>query len=152
MSATMNTAQEEKTDFYHNTEIENNHIVAQYIYKKVAVPYENKVYQMLEPHRMYDYNYDAEERLSVRTSHHWNGQQWGPESRLEYTYADDGYSVSISYWDKNKQRFSSPMYKTVYTEMPDRTAVQICNYQRCGKDWVQTTQLLAPSVQGTLQS
>jgi len=143
MSMCMNTAAEKENVFYYNTEMEGDKVVAKYVYKQVSVPDASSAYLVLEPRRKYDYGYDAQDRLLVRVTHRWDGRRWHPDSRLEYLYTDSGYTVSLSYWDKGKRCFMSPVSKTTYTDMPEPGAVEVSTYERCGEEWVQTSHLQA---------
>ena len=116
MSLYMNAAQNNESDYCYNADIENNHVVAQYVYNRFTVPNGNSECVVLKPKLKHHYDYDTEGRLLVRTTSNWNGSEWQPTDKLEYKYTPTGYSVALSHWDMLRQHFTQPVATTVYND------------------------------------
>jgi len=116
MSTYMNAAQNTESEFCYNADIENNHVVSQYVYDRAQNQNPTSKAVILTPKKKYDYTYDEDDRLLARTTSRWDGKEWQPTDRLEYEYSPVGYSIALSRWDAECQNFTEPLAKTVYTE------------------------------------
>jgi hypothetical protein len=124
----MSANQNSENTYCYNADVENNHVVAQYVYDRKTVANGNSEYIVLNPKIKYDYVYDSEDRLITRTTSRWDGGEWQPCDKMEYEYTPMGYCVTLSHWDLFRQRFNKPEVKTVYTLMPDDTHLNVSTY------------------------
>ena len=118
LSMYINAVQDNNNVYYYNADIENNQVVAEYVYNQTTVPSKSNDCVILKPKQKYDYSYDEANRLVARVTSRWNGEDWQPANRLEYEYTTDGYTMSLSRWDTQQQHFSEPIAKTVYAKTP----------------------------------
>ena len=128
MSMYMNAQQNSESTYCYNADVENNHVVAQYVYDQSTVANWSSDCIVLKPKVKHDYVYDSEDRLITRTTSRWDGAEWQPCDQMEYEYTATGYCVTLSHWDIFQHRFKMPEAKTVYTRMPDNTNVNVSTY------------------------
>ncbi len=128
MSMYMNAQQNSESTYCYNADVENNHVVAQYVYDQSTVANWSSDCIVLKPKVKHDYVYDSEDRLITRTTSRWDGAEWQPCDQMEYEYTPTGYCVTLSHWDILQQRFKMPEAKTVYTRMPDDRNVNVSTY------------------------
>ena len=124
MSMYMNAAQNTKSDYCYNAEIENGRVTTQYVYRETP--------KALTPHRRHGYEYDEQGRLTARTTYGWNTttDEWQPVCRWLYSYTAAGYSVEIAYWDARHARFAEPTSKSVYALTAFSTVAYVTTYTR----------------------
>ena len=113
MSMYMNAQQNSESTYCYNADVENNHVVAQYVYDQSTVANWSSDCIVLKPKVKHDYVYDSEDRLITRTTSRWDGAEWQPCDQMEYEYTATGYCVTLSHWDIFQHRFKMPEAKTV---------------------------------------
>lgn len=128
MSMYMNAKENSESTYCYNADVENNHVMAQYVYDQSTVANGNSDCIVLKPKVRHDYVYDSEDRLVARTTSRWDGVEWQPCDQMEYEYTPMGYCVTLSHWDLFRHRFKKPEAKTVYTRMPDDAHLNVDTY------------------------
>ena len=126
MSMYMNATKNSENTYCYNADVENNHVMAQYIYDQSTVLNGDSECTILKPKVKHDYVYDSEDRLKTRTTSRWDGTEWQPCDQMEYEYTTTGYCVTLSHWDLLRERFMKPEAKTVYSLMTDNVSSCIC--------------------------
>ena len=111
-NATLN----ENSDFCYNVEMADGRITTQYVYRKVG---DNG--NELRPSIQYQYEYDSADRLLSRTKLRWDNvsKKWQTDSRLDYSYATDSFTVETRKWNDSKRQYGQPINKMAYQILPD---------------------------------
>ena len=119
-----NATQNENSDFCYNVEMNEGRITTQYVYRKVG---DNGT--ELRPSIQYQYEYDAADRLLSRTKLRWDNvsRKWNTDSRLDYTYTADSFTVETRKWNENKHQYGKPINKVAYQILPDKSLALVNN-------------------------
>lgn len=127
--------------FAYNTEIVDNIVMSQTVYKK-----SNGLY--LTNHLRYNFTYDAQDRIEEKEVVRWNpyANQWENDYCLAYSYDIDQYTIEYIRWDKQMQTYSNMVEKKVYS----KTGVSLINiasytWNNHTGNWVLTDNLIASS-------
>ncbi|MCR4995496.1 MAG: DUF3836 domain-containing protein [Bacteroidales bacterium] len=76
------------------------------------------------------YEHDVFGRITSQTAYAWNGEEWIPALRWNYTYSFTGYTVELSRWNARQHNFDSALQRTVYAFTPDHTSAYVTTYSR----------------------
>ena len=119
-NATLN----ENSDFCYNVEMTDGRITTQYVYRKVG---DNG--NELRPSIQYLYEYDSSDRLLTRTKMRWDNvsKKWETDSRLDYSYQADTFTVEMRKWNDNKHDYGKPLSKTEYQILPNKSLALVNN-------------------------
>ena len=112
------------SEYCYNADIENGRVTAQYVYRKAM---NDTTATQLRPHLKYCYEYDAADRLVSRTKLRWDSSalDWTADSRLDYSYSDDSYTVDLRKWDEADRQYGRPTQKMSYSILPDRSLANV---------------------------
>ena len=119
-----NAIQNEKSDFCYNVQMTDGRITTQYVYRKVG---DNGT--ELRPSIQYQYEYDSADRLLSRTKLRWDNisSKWETDSRLEYSYDADCFTVETRKWNESKNLYDKPISKVAYQILPDKSLALVHN-------------------------
>lgn len=112
-NATMN----ESSDYCYNVELTDGRITTQYVYRKVG---DNGT--QLRPSLQYVYEYDTSDRLLSRIKMRWDNvsKKWNTDSRLDYSYEADSFTVELRKWNAAKHEYGKPVSKLAYQILPNQ--------------------------------
>ncbi len=113
-----NAAQNEDSEFCYNVEMSDGRITTQYVYRKVG---DNGT--ELRPSIQYQYEYDSADRLLSRTKLRWDNvsKKWQTDSRLDYNYTADSFTVETRKWNDGKRQYGQPINKVAYQILPNKS-------------------------------
>jgi len=96
--------------FAYNVKSQNGVVTQQAVYKV------DKAGKYLSHHLMYDYQYDANNRLTQKTILSWNAatEKWENSRRLNFSYNEGNCTVEYAQWNKKTNCFSGISEKVVY--------------------------------------
>ena len=111
-----NATQNENSEFCYNVEMADGRITIQYVYRKVG---DNG--NELRPSIQYQYEYDSADRLLSRTKLRWDNvsKKWQTDSRLDYSYTADSFTVETRKWNDSKRQYGQPINKMAYQILPN---------------------------------
>jgi len=75
-------------------------------------------------------NHDTQGRVTTRVAYAWNGDDWQPALRWNYTYTDTGYTVELARYDHRHGCFSEPISKSEYAFTAVHSVAYVSNYTR----------------------
>lgn len=110
LSVTASANASEK-DFAYNTEVSNNQVTAQTVYKIEEGKY---LHQQLK----YNFVYDAQNLLKQKEVLRWNSATCGWEKSycLHFTYDASETTVTYARWDAKEKAYSKGKEKAVYSQ------------------------------------
>lgn len=74
--------------------------------------------------------HDVEGRVTTRTAYAWDGNDWQPVLRWNYTYNTTGYTIEFARYDRSQHRFSEPISKSVYAYTAVNSIAYVSTYTR----------------------
>lgn len=75
-------------------------------------------------------DYDAQGRVTTRTTFAWNGDDWQPALQWTYVYTNTGYTVELSRYDYRHKCFGEPFSKSEYAFTAVHSVAYVNNYTR----------------------
>ena len=120
-----NSATSESNNYFYNAQMEDGKVETLSVMKNDCNMLTNKL--------QYRFVYDSQDRLSVKEALLWNerSMRWEPDYRLDYAYAEDGFSVSMRKWNKKKDEYGEVTEKMDYAMVLDN--VMAINHYECVK-------------------
>ncbi len=120
-------------NFCYNTEVSDNVITAQVVYKK------SEDGKYLSHHLKYNYTYDDSQRLVQKEVLRWNADsgKWQRSHCLNYVYDMFGHSIEYALWNTSKNGYTDAVAKQTYREeMHGAVTIALYKWDRTVEDWV----------------
>lgn len=123
------------SSFVYNTEVaaDDDTVKAQVVYRR------SDDGKYLSHHLRYCYTYDEQQRLVRKEVLKWDSAAggWRKSYCLNYTYEENGYSVSYAWWNAQKETYTEAVAKQTYDEQTEGV-VYTTLYKRRASDgeWV----------------
>ena len=127
LASYLNVATANQSGYVYNAACEDNKVAKIEVYNKDG----NALARKLQNR----FSYDKSDRLLSKETLVWNAEtaDWTPYRLYSYTYGMNGYSISLSEWNKVSGKYAEPNEKTVYHIVADNV-MAVDNYRRTGKD------------------
>ena len=138
MAMYLNTTANSRSSFAYNADIENNQVKTMYVM--------NDNHGTLSNRLQYHYEYDELGRLKSRITLRANAfsNQNMPTERLDYQYDTEGYTLTRSTWNRQKQCFNRPESRICYRQATPQV-MSVLSYQldKKSNSMLMTDQMLA---------
>lgn len=130
--------------FAYNTEMANNQVTSQYVYKQTDCG------KYLSQHLKYNFTYDAQHRLIQKEVLKWDpcNESWKKDFCLLYTYSQFGYTVKYAPWNDATESYSQVTAKQTYDEIQNgayRVALYNWDQDKSRWDMQKNTLMMIPS-------
>ena len=127
LASYLNVATANQSGYVYNAAYENNKVAKIEVYSQNGDVLSRKIQNR--------FSYDKDGRLLSKETFAWNAEtaEWTPYRLYSYTYDINGYTISLSEWNKNMCKYAEPNEKTVYHIVADNV-MAVDNYKRTGKD------------------
>lgn len=111
------------SDYYYNTDIQDGKVCMLDVYQQDD-------FKMLSPKMEYRFSYDDQDRLVSKEAYQWNAimQNWSRYYCMNFSYADDSYSIEICDWNNKTKAYDAAREKSVYHIEGDDIA-SVSNYK-----------------------
>lgn len=127
LASYLNVATANQSGYVYNAAYEDNKVAKIEVFSQNGDALSRKIQNR--------YSYDSDGRLLSKETLAWNAEtaEWTPYRRYAYSYDVNGYTISLSEWNKTLEKYAEPNEKTVYRIVADNV-MAVDNYKRTGKD------------------
>lgn len=127
LASYLNVATANQSGYVYNAAYEDNKVAKIEVYSQDGKALSRKIQNR--------FSYDKDGRLLSKETMVWNVEtnEWAPYRMYTYTYDTDGYTISLSNWNRNAGKYADPDEKTVYHIVADNV-MAVDNYRRTNND------------------